>query len=386
MILNEKEYSTILEESVTQIDVSPTNYLEAEKCYTEVGEWLEEGDYPNRCEEIRIYPQGSFRLGTVIRPIRVGNEAGYDIDLVCEFKNLELETTPSNIKAMVGKRLSEHDFYNKLLKHEGKRCWTLEYEKEVQNSVNFHLDVLPSVSDPRHPLDQSIAVTNKKNNVYTWSASNPQGYGDWFDKRNQISFVAVANHQKKKLLHCGASEMFSSVDEVPDRLVRTPLQRAIQIMKRHRDLKFNNSQASKYAPISIIITTLAALNYKNELDVFTTLNNIVSKMENRIIHTKNNNWHIGNPVNPKENFADRWNEDNNQRAEAFFWWIDSLKNDLLDRRLFKKQPSDLRNHINSTLKVTATAGFSVGIASPNERVFKPPKIAISNPAKPWRFE
>ena len=29
-------------------------------------------------------------------------------------------------------------------------------------------------------------------------------------------------------------------------------------------------------------------------------------------------WYVGNPVNPAENFADRWHEDGHVRARAFF--------------------------------------------------------------------
>ena len=36
-------------------------------------------------------------------------------------------------------------------------------------------------------------------------------------------------------------------------------------------------------------------------------------------------WYIGNPVNPDENFADRWHEDNNARARAFFAWVEAYR-------------------------------------------------------------
>ena len=51
---------------------------------------------------------------------------------------------------------------------------------------------------------------------------------------------------------------FHRADDIPDALVRTPLQRAIQIMKRHRDVRFNAHRDQKHNPISMIITALAA--------------------------------------------------------------------------------------------------------------------------------
>ena len=34
-----------------------------------------------------------------------------------------------------------------------------------------------------------------------------------------------------------------------------------------------------------------------------------------------------NPVNPYENFAERWTEDGNARAKAFFKWVEWIKSD-----------------------------------------------------------
>lgn len=34
-----------------------------------------------------FYPQGSFRTGTVVRPLKNGIETDFDIDVVCELSN-----------------------------------------------------------------------------------------------------------------------------------------------------------------------------------------------------------------------------------------------------------------------------------------------------------
>jgi hypothetical protein len=77
-------------------------------------------------------------------------------------------------------------------------------------------------------------------------------------------------------------------------------------------------------PISIIITTLAALAYNNEEDIFETLLNITPKMKN-LIQYNNGQYYVLNPVNPKENFADKWQE-SPRKAQVFFEWLDSLDN------------------------------------------------------------
>ena len=39
-------------------------------------------------------------------------------------------------------------------------------------------------------------------------------------------------------------------------------------------------------------------------------------------------WNIPNPVDPRENFADRWHENDNAKAIAFFQWIEWLVEDM----------------------------------------------------------
>ena len=64
------------------LDISQTMREKAEKSYRAVGEWLSDCDVNS---DVKIMPQGSFYLGTVIRPVSAEDE--YDIDLVCLLKN-----------------------------------------------------------------------------------------------------------------------------------------------------------------------------------------------------------------------------------------------------------------------------------------------------------
>lgn len=49
-----------------------------------------------------------------------------------------------------------------------------------------------------------------------------------------------------------------------------------------------------------------------------------------ITRTSDGKWLIPNPANPGENFADRWHEDDNARAKAFFRWVDWLRDDFIN--------------------------------------------------------
>ena len=122
MTIDTSTYATFLEKVAEDIDIPPGKYQQAVDRYEAVGRWLEGGDYPGSDGAPDIYPQGSFRLGTVVRPIRGGVEADYDIDLVCELAIAKDWTDPRTVKRLVGDRLNEHERYRKMLDEEGKRC------------------------------------------------------------------------------------------------------------------------------------------------------------------------------------------------------------------------------------------------------------------------
>lgn len=398
MTIDIRKYSAFLEQIASEIDIPPGKYQDAVDRYEAVGRWLEGGEYPGCRGELRICVQGSFRLGTVTRPIRDGIEACYDIDLVSELPLEKGRTTPQAVKSMVGARLREHGNYKKLLEPEGRRCWTLEYAE--QDGVGFHLDVLPAVPDVRRLSDTAIAITNKKDEAYSWSASDPRGYGAWFDGKNAAAFVRAVFEQKQSIQH-RAPLVYASIDNVPDQLVRTPLQRSIQLMKRHRDLRFNHQDHIAYGPISVIITTLAAHLYGNEPDVYSALSGIVGKLqghaalvESRAIDRSlemmglirrqpDGKWYIGNPVNPEENFADRWHEDNHARARAFFAWVDALQKDLLNI-LGETSPQLLKEHLGRALGAAAVAKNFDALVPPAVAIDVPPRIHIAGAPKPWR--
>ncbi|HNX82474.1 MAG TPA: nucleotidyltransferase, partial [Candidatus Omnitrophota bacterium] len=317
-------------------------------------EWLNQGfalhEYPQCNREPDVYPQGSINLGTIVRPLREGKEADFDIDLVCELKNSTI-MEPRDVKGQVGNRLKKNQTYKDKLEPEGKRCWTLDYAKS--QGIGFHMDILPSIPDAT-PLDLKITHKNEINGLYSWTYSSPKKYSDWFRKQNK-TFGTFAASQRRQLFEDMFKEdkrtkLFEKVEDVPEQLVRTPLQRTIQILKRHRDVNFLNKK-SDYKPISIIITTLAANLYDGENDVYDSLINIINKLRQFSGYIENAQfrldekivwrelitrfmeggvwkWRIKNPTNEKENFADRWHEDNNARAKAFFEWVEAIYKDV----------------------------------------------------------
>ena len=332
--------NAILQSVAEDLDIPSGKYREAVERYTAVGRWLEAGEYPGSTGIPDIYVQGSFRLGTVVRPLKDGRESDYDIDLACQLRATIHWLSAKETKQMDGKRLMENGTYSEMLEDEGRRCWTLIYAEA--DGIGFHLDTLPCVPHPISALTvepkyalQAIGITNRDEpkGPYEWTFSNPNGFADWFADCQRQAFNRVVALRKQEIFR-QYPKFFASVADVPDQLVRTPLQRAVQLLKRHRDARFCGRRNETEKPISTIITTLAASIYRQENDVFSALANFLDQIqryqETGIIRCEDGKWSIPNPANPGENFADRWNDEGSQRSDAFFEWIGWLQEDLDD--------------------------------------------------------
>lgn len=337
--------SSLLESTAASLDIPPGKYKEAVERYTAVGNWLDQPGSTFKAYSPSVSVQGSFRLGTVVRPVVHGREADYDIDLVCRLDAPGAGMTPRGLKNLVGDRLKENGNYSRMLDKEGRRCWTLNYAEA--DGVGFHMDVLPSIRSapsviqaatlrgvPRAFAEHAIELAERlAEGRYEWlrGGSNPEGFACWFEAVNREAKARVAPMQKQALFESNRGA-FASVQSVPDALIRTPLQRAVQLLKRHRDVRFAGHPLECEKPISVIITTLAGLAYRGEGDVAEAVASILERIDDYaatgVIRRVGGRWIIENPVNPDENFADRWNDEGSRRAEAFFQWVAWARQDL----------------------------------------------------------
>jgi len=372
------EFRTLLQGLAESLDISETQYEAAVKHYEAVGDWLNKKDSPITVHYPQIFPQGSFRLGTMIKPFNDTDE--YDIDLVCELKALRKENvTQKQLKDMVGDRLKANERYRKMLE-EGKRCWTLQYA----DLARFHMDILPAIPDNEingiareigaNLAENAILITDRE--LYNWQRSNPVGYAGWFKERMRIQFDA-----KRMLL---AESLRASVEDVPDYKVKTPLQRSIQILKRHRDIMFASDEDDR--PISIIISTLAARAYSNEADLLDALQTIVNKMPGLIERDEQGNALVTNPVNRIENFADKWQK-HPQRETKFRKWLKRVRDDL-DAALRAGNLRDMTESLkprfgDRIVNEAASKAFPTRYSSASAVASVAPSISITSPSKPW---
>jgi hypothetical protein len=125
----------------------------------------------------------------------------------------------------------------------------------------------------------------------------------------------------------------------------------------------------EHKPISIIISTLSAHAYNEEPTISAALQSILTGMDRYIEDRVGVAW-VANPVNPAENFADKWVEEPKKR-ENFYRWLDQARQDFalyLRASPFDRIPELLREYLGDTLVDRTLAALlpvaAVGLAAP----------------------
>ena len=372
------QFIGFLEKICQELEITKSQHEEAQKRYKAIGSWLSDSDN-YKLMFSQIYPQGSIRLGTTVKPI--GRDE-FDVDLVHHLKFVNGGTSPRDINKLVGDRLRENDKYRKMMEPL-KRGWRINYANE------FHLDITPSIKNPQCQNGGELVPDRK---LQDWKPSNPLGYAKWFETHAAL--------QPQMIIEMAAK---AEVEPFPGQSrFKGVLKRSVQIFKRLRDVYFQYKN-SEIKPISVIITTLAAKSYKNcvenrqyssELDL---LMYILDGMEDFIqIYNISGKkiYVVPNETTAGENFAEKWNIDH-RRVDAFYEWkeaaLSTLNNfwtlegwDVINakmsesfgpgiiRRSFSKYNQAINDsRTNRTLKVLPGIGFAAnkGIKVPRNTFF-----------------
>lgn len=386
----------ILDKMLTEVELPESAYEKAIKRYEDIGEWFSREESSLQKFDPHVFPQGSFRMGTAIKP--VGDGDTYDLDLSCKLRlGISKNThTQEELKRLVGNEL---EAYRKARRIETPlvpkhRCWRLEYKDDL----NFHIDIIPCIPEEesgrrlikseitKSGMDELIAnsasettvvITDDRHSHFRsisldWKISNPEGYAAWFE--DQMRRKTFLNMMEK-----------AQVDDVPIYKRKNPLQKAVQLLKRHRDLMFKGDDDAK--PISIIITTLAARAYNGEQDLSVALKNILEKMGELVNPSTPR---VPNPVHPAEDFADRWGMQKYKHLnlEGNFWnWLTQAKSDFEqvtgseDVKFVAGQANRKLGVILNEVDLAKSLGLG---ASASPRTPHVQIIRESEASKPWR--
>jgi hypothetical protein len=292
----------LLDGTAEALDITEEMYLLAVARYRDVSSWLSDAADASDRALWHLHPQGSFLIGAMVMPM---GRADFDIDLVCKRHVTKTSTTQAELKATVGEPLVGYYEARRTQSDgptecsPGRRCWTIKYR-------GMHMDVLPAIPDAERP-PTGILLTDR--DLVEWQKSDPLAFADWFAARGEMRRMLV--------------EKRAQVDPVPTWGPRNALQRAVQVLKRHRDQHFQGNP--ELAPPSILITTLAALAYSGQDSIIDAVFAAAEMMST--VSKKNGVWVVSNPVQDDENFADKWHE-HPERATAFFAWVAQLQRGL----------------------------------------------------------
>lgn len=390
---------------ISQLDIPPSLYHNACQKYESIAKYLESHGL-----QANIYPQGSFALGTVIRPYSKDKERNYDLDFICQVTGSRDDISPSELRNQIADILNNSDLYGGKLT-EYAECFTIEYADI--NGIGFSIDIVPATNESaskkaelyalsKQPwlIDTAIAIPRHSQlKAYNWITNNPKGYCKWFSGIN-APFAAVSAASYREALFESHRDIYASIEQVPSELERTSMQRVIQILKYHRDVYYSNISGDEdLKPISSIINTVVAeiansanphwsvfelLQYVvNELAIYAqhqnlSSNDFTNKYGERNVFTRFNGiWKIENPANPKDNLADKWNT-NPEIPKRFFLWAAAVKDQLIDSL-------DLDDE---TFRAKAETAFGYNVVSTawNNKYnpVKPKPVSTAVPSRPWR--
>lgn len=289
----------LLESGIASLDITVAEHQAVERRYQALGATFEEHWEQTRSNNT-VFPQGSFRLGTVTR--RIHHNDDIDIDLVATRDISKESISQQDLKMDAGRAVRKYadDCAPLPDVDESDRCWTLTF-------AGMHMDVLPALDEPDG--SEGILITDRA--VRAWQPSNPRGYADWFHSQVAPELYARREELAKN----------TDIEDVPEFAVKSVLQRVVQALKRHRDIHFKDRLDDR--PSSIILTTLAARAYAatGRADLYDSLRTITRAMPEYITHDTAG-WHLANPVQSEENFADYWNVDPRLHRN-FEQWLDA---------------------------------------------------------------
>lgn len=293
----------VLEELCVLLQLTPSQYADAERKYDAVARCLAEPGSPLSSYDPRIYPQGSMLLRTTVRP-RTQDE--YDLDLVCLIDVDCERCEPTTLYNMVAEQLESRAAYARILTRM-ERCLRLNYAGQ------FHLDILPASPDVLRP-PTGIKLPDRK--LEKWKDNDPKRFASWFEHRTAL---------------LKSARMAANVEPLPEQEPVhgiLPLRRTVQLFKRHRDVAYEGEEQT---PASIVLTTLASNHYHGERLCTDALENILCGIVREIENT-DGILIVLNPVNSDENFTERWNRAFYNRFVEFIYSFKYRFGELQTRR------------------------------------------------------
>ena len=360
----------VLSRGASSLDITPTMFKEATSHYKAVGEFL-----GNNGIEADVSPCGSILTGTVVRPYSENDDAYFDIDvLVDRTGHLSRSTPPSEARREVEHALLDSDRYGEMTAT-CRECETVEF---VSNGIEggFRLDLNTCVKDPNGSLGtsthavKSVAIAWKDPDE--WHGSNPRGLCEWFIEKNE-RFAAAGRALRKAEIFRGSKGVFRSVEEVPDSLDRSAMQRAVQVLKRSRDEYYARRRMPERKPASCVIMVLVGY-LSGKLPNDATIADFLLRFSERacaMLSSGPSSRALENPVY-NENMIESWDDVD---FEVFSLWTGEIAQNIADLR--EGTPA------KRSMAAEAVFGNKIGKKALPASLAVAAAPSIVTPSKPW---
>lgn len=278
------------------LQISPDMQKEAEDYYYEVAEFLSEDPFLAEAHR-SSYPQGSLRMAVTVHPYK-RNE--FDLDFVFE---MNLDWNIYNAKWVletIENRLRQNPEYARILDDTKNTC------SRLNHNHRFHTDIVPGLR-----LDETsttIRVPHREKDDYL--VSDPEGLAKWLDRQSVILI------QKRYLIADASAGPIEPLPEKETVLQKPPIKKAIQLLKRNRDIFFYGSPLAR-TPAGVLLCVLAGHHYGGEVSVYDAVWTIVTGIIAKLDDYEETG--VPNPVNPDENLARAWKDE--EAFRKFKTWI-----------------------------------------------------------------
>lgn len=330
----EQQYITeeLLAIAAANLELDETRKKQMHSAYKAVNDVFDKDEEFFKDYTVSVYAQGSLIIGTTIKPLS-GKE--FDLDIVLKVDDSYLNHTPKEIYDEVYRVLSEHGTYEPLLQKKN-RCIRINYNSD------FHMDILPGC---KITTDNTRVMIPNDKTLRDWSRTDPKSYATWF-------LNIAEKHQSQFML----AEKWNSItkasvetEDLPrDVYVKSPLQRTVQIVKRYRDLYYDERDLTKTPAISsVVLTTILAQSYSEELSIQSALKNALVKLKNLAdgYKYKGIKFSVYNPIDlyldrdKRENFTDSWTD---LHYNSFVGFVEALDKKI---NVFLHNPKSEENYL-----------------------------------------
>lgn len=291
----------LLMDVARRVQLSPTKHGEAEKHYKALCTWVDRLGSPLEGKVIACYPGGSFATGTAIAS-RVRKDQ-HDVDVT-----IELDVSPFSDPATILSLLFAAINGEPGSRYRGavtlnSRCVTVTYEDGVR------VDLMPIARLVQQPEKAGYLFHWRSEDAQSYHKPvNPWGFADHFNRETALDPVFAAMFEQRAL---AVDSMLakSATDPLPEHVPLTEKAArvvALQLIKRHRDLRHRSRRGRK--PPSVVLAALALEVSPTHSGLADEVISIASHISERLREAGRQHEVIcvRNPAFHPDIFTDRW--------------------------------------------------------------------------------